>query len=320
MKLRIALFCLFVSYAQFAETLRDVLLRNHIPTTNLTKKELDSKVSSGAEQQFDGSVVLAYPSEKDGGMLPPLHVIRFDRANHRVLHRELSSEQIGGNDECFGSVLEISEFAGRLFVVTHINPSASCTLMLDAARLTWQKSYLGWPVAHLGQTAIVLEEDQVQFAPVHPLRLRIIGVATKTDLEIFPPGNDPLRKEFSAALKEPLPDRKWCEENNNPCDPANFEQELRYGPGTNAAGTRFGFVVSYETQSFGDETERTIGTWFVLYVYKKTEAGWVYCEQKLDDAHVDDVGAQLKPNFDRVAHTCAEFQQVSVTPADGSRP
>jgi len=57
-----------------------------------------------------------------------------DRAKKTLAKKRLTAPSNIG--ECFGSVLGIQRHADRFLVTTHINPSASCTLVLDD-RLRW---------------------------------------------------------------------------------------------------------------------------------------------------------------------------------------
>src|SRR4051812_38016568 len=151
----------------YGETLGQVLTKNRIPTGGVTRSELNQRGDFGQLETIGGLVVLAYPTVDSEKMLAePLHVFVYDRVRKTLARSLLSGSQV--SDECFGSVLGIRRHAERFLVSTHINPSASCTLVLDG-RLRWRKTLMGWPIGTISPNEVVFQEDEVHFAPVHPL-------------------------------------------------------------------------------------------------------------------------------------------------------
>jgi hypothetical protein len=297
-----------------AETLREVLQQNNIPVTGIAPAALEAQVSSGVAGRSGDSSFLAYPSvAPDETLGPPLHVAAYNRSTQKLVYRAIGAQET--SDECFGSALAISGQGSYLLVETHINPSASCTLVLDA-ELRVRNALYGWAVAALGVHEIVAEEDEVHFAPVHPLRLEIVDLETGREQEIYPPDGDPLRQQFSRDLGRYLPPKSWCNEHDHPCDPGSFDEDLRETVAADAAGTKIAFVATYDASGFGDDAERAIGTRSVLYVYRRTESGWNYCQQQLADGTVESMERRLKSDFDQVVQGCSGGREVKVTPVD----
>lgn len=289
-----------------AETLHDILQRNGIPETSFTQAEL-SQDGAGFAQDFAGTVVVAFAPQADS---PVLRVVRFDRSakNASVVKKDFTDSDV--DTPCVHSVFDISHFASRFFLVADITPSASCTIMLNSTDLALQGTFYGWPDAHVGDSGLVFEEDQVHFQAVHPLRLRFVDLKQQSAAEVYPPDGDPLREQFSAELKKHLPSHAWCAENNDPCDPANFEEEMRASQ-ADPSGTGFAFIVARTADGFGDAALSAVPESDALYVYRKKFNGWQYCEHELR-AGEQPLPAPLKPDYDAATKTCTNFQPVKV--------
>jgi len=319
MKLRALLLLgasLLLSAPSRAETLREVLQQNNIPATTLAATALDARVSSGAAAQSGDWSYVAYPSvAADETLGPPLHVVAYNRATQKLLYRAVAAQET--SDECFGAVWDIHGQGGFFLVTTHINPSALCTVVLDAD-LRVRQSLVGWPVAPLGPNQVLLEEDEVHFAPVHPLRLEVAALDSVREKEVYPPDGDPLRAAFSRDLRQHLPPQSWCQEHDHPCDPGQFDEGIAGDAASDAAGAQFAFVVTYDATSFGDEADRLVGTRSTLYVYRKTAKGWAYCQQALPAAEAQARQNLLKADFEAATSACTKTSDVTVKPVDSA--
>ena len=319
MKLRALLLLgasLLLSAPSRAETLREVLLQNNIPAAALAPSALDARVSSGAAAQSGDWSYVAYPSvAADETLGPPLHVVGYNRATQKLLYRAVASQET--SDECFGDVWDIHGQGGFVLVTTHINPSALCTVVLDAD-LRVRQTLFGWPVAPLGTSQVLLEDDEVHFAPVHPLRLQVVALDSAQAKEVYPPDGDALRAAFSRDLSQHLPPESWCQEHDHPCDPAQFDEGIAGDAASDAAGAQFAFVVTYDAASFGDDADRLVGARSALYVYRKTAKGWAYCQEPLPGAEAQARQKLLKTNFEAATSGCTKSSDVTVKPADSA--
>lgn len=308
------LMALAIAAPSRGETLREVLEKNAIPLSSFDLAELDARVSSGAVSSNAGVVMLAYPTQSTGELIgPPMHVVSYERSLQKLVHRAITAAET--SDECFGSALGISEQGGFILVETHVNPSASCTLVLDA-ELRVRHTLFAWVVARLGPHGILFEEDEIHFAPAHPMRLEVYALDTGRMQEVYPPDGDPLRAQFSRDLKQHLPPESWCREENHNCDTSFFDEDRNGSVWSDAAGTKFAFVAYYGAAGFGEEADREIGTRSVLYVYRRRAEGWIYCEEELSDEEVHGRQEQLKHNFEEATQHCSRELDVTVKPHD----
>jgi hypothetical protein len=313
----LAVFALLLLLPSFlcAETLHDILARNGIPESSFSKTEL-AQDGAGLAQDFAGNVVVAFAPLNNNIENAVLRVIRFDRADKDslVTKRDLTGSDI--SSECVHSVFDISRYAGRLFLIADINPSASCTIMLNARDLVLQGTFFGWPDAHVGESGMVFEEDQVHFQPVHPLRLRFVDLKNQSAPEIYPPDHDSLREKFAAELRKHVPSHAWCADNNNPCDPLNFEEEIRDDVMPDPSGTGFAFIVHRTADGFGDAALASVSESNAVYIYRKRFNGWEYCARGLRGDEQDNVSAQLKSDYVTATKSCSTFQPVTVKPKE----
>ena len=297
-----------------AGTLRQTLQDHAVPISGFTLQELDAAVDSAAVVSDEGRFLLAYPTFEGGeAVRGPLQVIAFDRTTGKLVRRRINSPEV--SEFCLGSVLEIAQQAEYLLIETHINPSASCTLILGTD-LRVVHTLFAWKVAQLGPRGLLLEEDQIHFAPVHPLRLTVFDLASGQMQEIYPPDNDSLRARFSKDLSSHLPPRSWCAEHNHPCDPASFDEELRNPVFAQASGTRVAFIVTFSAERFGDDAARSIGLRSAMYVYRREEDGWSYCQQELAGDEVEKRQAQLHSDFEAATESCSAATKVTVARVD----
>ena len=297
-----------------AETLRQVLEKNGVPLAGFQPAELGTEVSSGVVAAADGQVLLAFPTQGEGQAIgAPLHVVLYRRAAKAAIHRAIPADET--SSVCFGSALEIFEQAGFLLVETHINPSASCTLVLDAS-LKVRRTLFGWRLAQLGPNTMLMHEDRVHFVSTHSARLAVVDLGRNETQEVYPPDGDPLRAAYSKDLKSHLPPQETCAARNWGCDPDTFEEDLVNPVFADASTGRFAFVMTYAPDAFGDEAERAIGRRSVLYVYRRSAEGWTYCQQELSDQDIKSRMAALEGDFQAQVKGCATESVVKVAPKD----
>jgi hypothetical protein len=130
--------------------------------------------------------------------------------------------------DCFGSILSIKAAGDRLFLDTHLSPSAGCLLVLSPD-FKLEAGLYGWLVGRLGEDKLIYHRSEVHFAPVHLTEIALYDLRTKRDILLFPRTQDSLIwRARTAQLKELYKgNEEWCNRNNDPCDPQYFDGELQ---------------------------------------------------------------------------------------------
>jgi len=276
------------------DTLRQALVAKHLPLAGAKLPNLDKNITSGAEFDDTNQFVIAYYVDDGSGLLnPPIFLDRYDwkRAvwTSAVLHdakTKLDDMEI----DCFGSILSIKAMGTRLFMDTHINPSAGCLLVL-ARDFQMEVGLYGWLVGYLDDDTLIYHRSQMHFAPVHPAEIALYDLRAKRDVTIFPPRKPSvIRQSRTAQLTEFYKaNETWCRKNDDPCAPEDFDSSLQGPVATNHADSAVAFLISYEQiQLVQGDMQKPSGPKDVLYVYRgvKDEAKMEYREMLLEDARV----------------------------------
>lgn len=244
--------------------------------TGAKPANLEKKITSGAELDDSSQFAIAYYLDNGTGVLnPPLFVDRYDKKSTDWQSAALFDPQTTGADfdACVGSILAIKASGGRLFLDTHINPSAGCLLVLSPD-LKLEASLYGWLLGQLGHDLLIYHRSEVHFAPVHPAEVAIYDLRSKRDVTIFPPASSTvIRQARIAQLREFYKSNpEWCNKNNDPCDPEEFDSEMRGTIATSETNSALAFLVSYEQIQFvqGD-VQKPSGPKDVLYVYRRLD-------------------------------------------------
>ena len=253
------------------KTLREVLAAEKVPLDAETLRNLDAKISSGAELNDAQQLVIAYYLlDATGQFSPPMFVDVYDRGAGRWKSGEIKAaagKEEGADDNCFGSVLAVESFPEFYALETHINPSAGCELILTR-ELKVKASLYGWIVGHFGDGGIVYHRSQVHFATVHPVEIAIYDPTTEKDFNIFP------RKPFQQVrlqLMEELREffkthQDYCKKADDPCDPEEFDSSLEGKVVTDDREHAVAFIISYELQGYGQDEHKPGGPSEVVYV------------------------------------------------------
>jgi hypothetical protein len=277
------------------ETLKETLAAKHLPVEAAKLANLEKSITSWAELDDANQYVIAYYLDDGSGMLnSKLFLDRYDRKSGEWKSGQLPEGpvKVGENadetDVCLGSVLSVTASGGRLFLETHINPSAECVLIVSDA-LKLQESLYGWLVAHLGEDILIYQRSEVHFAPVHPAEIALYDLRTKRDVTIFPPKPEPaIRRARTAQLQNFYKEnQEWCNKNDDPCDPESFDSELGEKVVTNEAEAAVAFLISYEQiQLVQGDVQKPSGPKDVLYIYRgvNDEAKMEYRELLLEHA------------------------------------
>jgi len=277
-----------------ADTLKEALAAKNLPIAGAKLANLEKNITSGAElDDADQYVIAYYLDDGTGELNPPLFIDRYDRKSREWKSGQLPEARVkvqGAAEEidvCLGSVLSIAGFGGKLFLETHINPSAGCVLILSDD-LKSLGSLFGWLVGRLGNDLLLYERSQVHFAPVHPAEIAVYDLRTKRDETIFPPKEaTPVRQARVAQLREFYkPNEAWCHKNDDPCDPESFDSDLQGDVLTNDAEYAVAFLISYEQiQLVQGDVQKPSGPKDVLYIYRHLDdpAKAQVCEMLLSD-------------------------------------
>lgn len=276
----------------FSQTLKEALAEKHINGAAEKLANLDKKITSGTDLDDTHQFVIAYYLDDGTGYLnPPLFVNRYDKMNkewHSAALPDAQAKTANLDVPCLGSILDIKASGGRLFLETHINPSAGCLLVVSAD-LKLEASLYGWLVGELGADLLVYHRSQVHFAPVHRAEIAVCELRSKRDVTIFPPKTPTaIRRARAAQLAEFYQaNKEWCKKNDDPCNPESFDSALEGQVAVNDADAAVAFLISYEQiQLVQGDTQKPSGPKDVLYIYRgiKDEARTEYREMLLENA------------------------------------
>jgi hypothetical protein len=274
-----ALFCgiFFAAWpaeAQEAHTLRQMIVEHGLAPDPGATRNLDKLITSGAELDDASRFVIAYYLDDGTERLnEPLFLERFDRARGKWQSAQIGeakTQSQGASVSCNGAILSIKAAGGRLFLETHINPSAGCVLILSP-ELKLEASLYGWIVGKVGEAGLVYHRSEIHFAPVHPAEIALHDLRTRRDITLFPPKPDQtVRLARIAQLKEFYRTHEsWCNKWNDPCDAEQFDSTLEGEVAVNEEEQAIAFVISYEQiQFYPDDEQKPSGPREVLYVYR----------------------------------------------------
>ncbi len=260
-----------------AETLEDALRAAMVPTEPFAAAERGGKITSYAVSK-DNPFLLAYYTDDGSGQLKePLHVVRYyrptgdlQRADLRDIHA-LSDVRI----DCLGSALSIRGHGERIYIQTHLNPSAGCVIVLSST-LAFQTAFSGGLEGFLGESAI-FRRGEIHFMSVHPLHLAVFDLPRNQATDVYPYADDPQRREFSRLI-EPHISKQWCMEANAQCDPENFDTDVRGHVIVNESARVFGFEARFDAAGFGPEAEAQVPQRTVAYLFREQAGGWEHQE------------------------------------------
>lgn len=232
----------------------------------------------------DREFVIAYYLDNPKNELRfPLLITLFDKHSAIWRHVELTDikVQIFGDtdhelqDDCIGSVLDISRQGDQYFLNLHFNPSAGCLLVLNTD-LTVSHTLAGWPVAFFKSGSFVWIGDMVHFSDIHAETLFLYDPVTRKSQQIYPLKNDPFRDDFSTRLGKVI-NQKRCAQNNWACEPDRFSTQID-SIELNDETQSLAFHASFETEGFviRDNSENT-DKWDddnYVYIYRLNPLGW----------------------------------------------
>ena len=247
----------FVRGTVAAETLREVLRANTAPPSEESLPNLDKPITSYQTLDDAQNFLIAYYVNSGSGILDgPLIVSRFDKAVRSWQTKEISKGAIQ-DDTCLGSAVGAHSTGDRIYLELHINPSASCTLVLSQD-LAVQKVLEGWFLGAFADGRVVYHDNEVHFASVHAAELSLFDPRTNHVEKIYP--RKPFQSIRSAHIEKMLgfyahnPD--WCNQHNNPCDPEWFDNDISGDVATSDKTDSLAFVVRFDNTNYWIDADR----------------------------------------------------------------
>jgi hypothetical protein len=276
-----------------AQTLEQVLQAADVRLNSFPESELTKKITSYAENKSGKSYFLAFYDDHGDGLLHlPLRLLRYQPSSGSITQAAIQRllAPFGDTphelpDLCAGSVLDIHEAAGNLFVSTHINPSAGCELIFSE-QFELQASFTGWLLANLRSGQVLLHENEIHFASQHPMRLKAADLVHRKVRELYPPAVDPLRSDYASQLRSHMPPGSWCRDSNSMCDPSEFDCELDGRVAVSPDSESFAFIAVFDPGGFGKGAEDAVGRERVAYVYRLDKSGWRVLKESRVEANV----------------------------------
>lgn len=298
-----ALLC--AGFNSSAETLKNALSANQIPIAFFSSAELAESINYAAASN-ESRTILAFLPVKGDTFVGPLRLIRFEKATGVVSQPNLKLDE---SDACSGSPLSITFVGNYTLLSVHLNPSAGCLLVFDGHFDPPEKLY-GFGPIEVAPDQIVLIESMRHFAPTHPERLQLADLRRHITRELYPPQGDALRAQLIAEHARHMPSAQTCMSMNDPCDPANFDEDVR-AVATDGHG-QFSFLVlqsaSHATRE--EQPPDTVVSQAVFYQYRQAKDGWLYCEQKISASEADALAKSLEQGFNSVATHCTPHLPV----------
>lgn len=275
LKAAILLYLSIATVAGGGQTLSSLLSANGIPMKQFTNQELGEHINAAVGR--DGSQTYAvYLTVDPNGVLSNAPVlVRYDQASNRVTRRNMRPAEM---ENCCGSPLQIDFTRNYLLVSFHDNPSAN-TVLVASKDLDYRRTLYGFDFQEIAPDLVVYVEDLIHFAAQHPERLAWAELRSGGGGELYPPKGDLLREAFTALHKKSMPTQAACQAANDPCDPAIYDEDIAFvRPNTPnefaMSVTRTGkHAWVTKNEDVDVPVEQT------LYVYKRGNTGWLYCEQ-----------------------------------------
>lgn len=152
----------------------------------------------------------------------PLYLLKFDKASQEWSHQVI-------NDST-GQFEEIKAVKNFYLIDTHLNPSASITIILPHDMKTYH-ILEGYIQAIYDDDVMIYGPNQIHFAPTHPTEIGIYNPFTQETKTILP--QDPAPPLWAAyvdkmsGIYDELIADDWCARNNHHCRPEWFTRYFR---------------------------------------------------------------------------------------------
>ncbi len=263
-----------------AGTLGDTLREAKVPLDAFSAAEIGRPITSYAIATGDPFLLAYYVDDGSGRLAAPLRILGYWRRTKQIRRGELSRvtalSQGATPAGCLGSALSIRESAGVVLLETHLSPSAGCLILLDS-QLRLDSAFGGWIVAQLSPLHLLLRASEVHFLPVHPVRLQVLDLVTRSTEDIYPSLRDELRAQYSRLIRDRI-SPQWCMDHNAQCDPENFDVEITGAVASNERARVFGFRARFDATGFGESVTSRVPPQNVVYLFRHDGAHWRYHE------------------------------------------
>jgi hypothetical protein len=278
--------------------LREQLKSAEIPDNSFSATELNELVNavSGTSAPY---AFLAYLRIQDSDLEGKPHFVRYNKTSGAILRSQLKLD-IG--DECCLAPDDMQFVDDYILISFHLNPSASTVLVLDRNLNLTEKVYGFW-INRIGKNRIVMVEDMVHWAPVHPGRVETVDLDTGATQELYPPKDDDLRRRFAREHLLHMPSKEICKQlRDDPCDPGLYYEDVTF---LNPVGEgRFALVVNREADhaTKRDGEPAIVASEQALYLYLQGKTGWLYCDVKLSEDEADAWNPKDENGYEGVKH------------------
>jgi hypothetical protein len=284
-----------------AETLKELLIGANIPIASFGKDELSVNVD-GSSMQNEQRILIAYKEVKAGSLVGPIRMTVYNKGSGAIVRRNMNLSEVQTSN-CDGAIEGISSYRSYIVLEMHLTPSASCYVFADESfKVVRVIEGIDW--FEIYPNRIVIVENMMHFAPVHPERLQLLDLLKPGSKEIYPLKDDALRAHFIGEHAKHMPSDEVCGLLNDPCDSKLFDESVGYFASDGRG--KFALLVNLDA-SHATEKETppiTVLSRDILYIYQQDKHGWLYCEQPVEDSEVEILGKEMSGHFEKVASRC----------------
>jgi hypothetical protein len=245
----------------FSTTLREALVENGIEPQGLDASRLDRKIASYSSLHDAGVFVIAYfPDGGSGRVGEALSVDLRDKTQNAWRSREFRREGGEGvSGPNFGhSVTGVWRRQEFLYLDTHVNPSASYTLVLTT-KLDYLTTVHGWPLAIWPDGLLIYQNSEVHFAPTHYTEISVFDPRQKRTWLIYPrKPYQPLRAQHVEKVRAAYQKRgeEWFRQNNHHGNPELFDNYLSGQVAANPSSRAVAFRIAYDNTDTWELAEK----------------------------------------------------------------
>jgi hypothetical protein len=244
--------------ASSAGTLGDVLRAHGLTASPQVLGNLDKPITSYSIFDNGREFLIAYYLDDGTGLLTePLFVHRYDAVAHEWKGIEITDRAAQTSDvRCLGSAVSIRVSAHAIYIGTHLNPSAGCTIVLSRG-LAVQAVLPGWVLALFADETIVYERSQVHFAPTHYAELFLHDEPHHHDRQLYPmKPYQRIRIDHMHKVRRIYSNKEWCRDHNHHCDPERFDNFIVGDVAVNDTTGALAFQVWFDNTVYWSDLER----------------------------------------------------------------
>lgn len=242
-------------------TLRDALAGSGIAASGRNAADLDRKITSYAILDAPDVYVIGYYPDAGGGLLgETLYVDLYRKLQAVWVTRRYGRNAEGGDHQSLfgGSVVGIMKSGDYFLIDTHVNPSASLTLIVDKD-LNYQDTLYGWAVAVFPDGLVVYQHSEVHFAPTHYVEMSVYDPRNKKHWQIYPQKPyQPVRQQHVEKVRAAYQKRgdAWFREHNHHGDPELFDNGFQGEVATNEATHSIAFLIAFDNTDTWDYADK----------------------------------------------------------------